>query len=267
MDLEEHVGVEEVKERCESCGAKLTDAEIEAALEGASDVFPVRALRFRAGRRRGRGRGALERRRAARYVPAGRRDAQSRLRGVRLRRYEDGARASPPGRHRRGAHGPPGHRQRRSTTGTRASWPTSPSWTDVFEDLVVEPAEIEQQRRAHHGRLPHDRPRQGQRRRDRGAGSSTSGRSATAWRRGSRSSATTKAQARRSSVEVASRLQPGDVERQGSPRSSGTCRRSLPEQTVYHGHDGVRELWRTWRTPSTRFRSWSRRSSTRATGS
>jgi hypothetical protein len=39
MDLEEHVGVEEVKERCESCGAKLTDAEIEAALEGASDVF------------------------------------------------------------------------------------------------------------------------------------------------------------------------------------------------------------------------------------
>jgi hypothetical protein len=37
MDLEEHVGVEEVKERCQSCGAKLTDAEIEAALEGASD--------------------------------------------------------------------------------------------------------------------------------------------------------------------------------------------------------------------------------------
>jgi hypothetical protein len=39
MDLEEHVGVEEVKERCESCGAKLTAAEISAALEGANDAF------------------------------------------------------------------------------------------------------------------------------------------------------------------------------------------------------------------------------------
>jgi hypothetical protein len=39
MDLEEHVGVEEVKERCESCGAKLTPAEIEAALEGANEAF------------------------------------------------------------------------------------------------------------------------------------------------------------------------------------------------------------------------------------
>jgi hypothetical protein len=39
MDLEEHVGVEQVKERCESCGAKLTDAEIAAALDGASDIF------------------------------------------------------------------------------------------------------------------------------------------------------------------------------------------------------------------------------------
>jgi hypothetical protein len=39
MDLEEHVGVEEVKERCESCGAKLTSAEIEAALEGTNDAF------------------------------------------------------------------------------------------------------------------------------------------------------------------------------------------------------------------------------------
>jgi hypothetical protein len=39
MDLEEHVGVEELKERCESCGAKLTAAEIEVALEGASDAF------------------------------------------------------------------------------------------------------------------------------------------------------------------------------------------------------------------------------------
>jgi hypothetical protein len=39
MDLEEHTGVEQLKERCESCGAKLTAAEIEAALEGTSDTF------------------------------------------------------------------------------------------------------------------------------------------------------------------------------------------------------------------------------------
>jgi hypothetical protein len=39
MDLEEHTGVDEVKERCESCGTKLTTAEIEAALEGASESF------------------------------------------------------------------------------------------------------------------------------------------------------------------------------------------------------------------------------------
>jgi len=39
MDLEEHVGVEEVKERCEQCGAKLTQEEIEVALEGASTSF------------------------------------------------------------------------------------------------------------------------------------------------------------------------------------------------------------------------------------
>jgi hypothetical protein len=39
MDLEENVGVEQVKERCESCGAKLTTREIEVALEGATDVF------------------------------------------------------------------------------------------------------------------------------------------------------------------------------------------------------------------------------------
>jgi hypothetical protein len=39
VDLEEHTGVEQVKERCESCGAKLTTAEIEAALEGTSDTF------------------------------------------------------------------------------------------------------------------------------------------------------------------------------------------------------------------------------------
>jgi hypothetical protein len=39
MDLEEHGGVESVKDRCESCGAKLTAAEVEAALEGATDSF------------------------------------------------------------------------------------------------------------------------------------------------------------------------------------------------------------------------------------
>jgi Zn finger protein HypA/HybF involved in hydrogenase expression len=39
MGLEEEVGVEQVKERCESCGAQLTDAEIEAAIEGANDAF------------------------------------------------------------------------------------------------------------------------------------------------------------------------------------------------------------------------------------
>jgi hypothetical protein len=39
VDLEENTGVEQVKERCESCGAKLTSAEIETALEGASDTF------------------------------------------------------------------------------------------------------------------------------------------------------------------------------------------------------------------------------------
>ena len=39
MDLEENVGVEELKERCESCGARLTKSEIEAALDGASDSF------------------------------------------------------------------------------------------------------------------------------------------------------------------------------------------------------------------------------------
>lgn len=39
MDLEENVGVEELKERCESCGAKLTPGEIQAALDGASDSF------------------------------------------------------------------------------------------------------------------------------------------------------------------------------------------------------------------------------------
>ena len=39
MDLEEKVGVEEVKERCESCGVRLTSAEITAALEGPGDAF------------------------------------------------------------------------------------------------------------------------------------------------------------------------------------------------------------------------------------
>ncbi len=39
MDLEEKVGVEAVKEHCESCGARLTADEIQAALEGASDTF------------------------------------------------------------------------------------------------------------------------------------------------------------------------------------------------------------------------------------
>jgi hypothetical protein len=39
MDLEEKVGVEEVKERCEQCGARLTQQEIEAALEGANEAF------------------------------------------------------------------------------------------------------------------------------------------------------------------------------------------------------------------------------------
>ena len=40
MDLEENVGVDAaVKERCESCGARLTADEIKAALDGASDSF------------------------------------------------------------------------------------------------------------------------------------------------------------------------------------------------------------------------------------
>jgi predicted RNA-binding Zn-ribbon protein involved in translation (DUF1610 family) len=39
MDLEEREGVEQVKERCESCGAQLTPAEIQAALDGTADSF------------------------------------------------------------------------------------------------------------------------------------------------------------------------------------------------------------------------------------
>jgi hypothetical protein len=39
MDLEEREGVEQVSERCEQCGARLTDDEIQAALDGANDRF------------------------------------------------------------------------------------------------------------------------------------------------------------------------------------------------------------------------------------
>jgi hypothetical protein len=39
MDLEEHVGVDQLKDRCESCGRVLTPREIETALEGPSDAF------------------------------------------------------------------------------------------------------------------------------------------------------------------------------------------------------------------------------------
>jgi hypothetical protein len=40
MDLEENTGVDAaVKERCESCGARLTAEEIQTALDGASDSF------------------------------------------------------------------------------------------------------------------------------------------------------------------------------------------------------------------------------------
>ena len=39
MDLEEHTGVNDVKDRCESCGVRLTPAEMEAALEGVGDTF------------------------------------------------------------------------------------------------------------------------------------------------------------------------------------------------------------------------------------
>jgi hypothetical protein len=39
MDLEEHGGVDAVPERCDSCGARLTAREVEAALEGTSDSF------------------------------------------------------------------------------------------------------------------------------------------------------------------------------------------------------------------------------------
>jgi hypothetical protein len=39
MDLEEREGVEPISERCKSCGAQLTAAELQVALEGESDVF------------------------------------------------------------------------------------------------------------------------------------------------------------------------------------------------------------------------------------
>jgi hypothetical protein len=39
MDLEEREGVEPLSERCQSCGAQLTAAELEAALEGPADAF------------------------------------------------------------------------------------------------------------------------------------------------------------------------------------------------------------------------------------
>jgi hypothetical protein len=39
MDLEEREGVEPIQQRCQSCGTPLTRAELEAALEGASEAF------------------------------------------------------------------------------------------------------------------------------------------------------------------------------------------------------------------------------------
>jgi hypothetical protein len=39
MDLEEHTGVDAVKDRCESCGTPLTAGEIQTALEGTGDSF------------------------------------------------------------------------------------------------------------------------------------------------------------------------------------------------------------------------------------
>jgi hypothetical protein len=39
MDLEEREGVEPLSERCQSCGTRLTAAELRAALEGPDDMF------------------------------------------------------------------------------------------------------------------------------------------------------------------------------------------------------------------------------------
>ena len=39
MDLEEREGVEPLSERCQSCGTRLTEAELKAALEGPAEAF------------------------------------------------------------------------------------------------------------------------------------------------------------------------------------------------------------------------------------
>ena len=39
MDLEENTGVDQVQEQCESCGVRLTPAEMQAALDGVGDSF------------------------------------------------------------------------------------------------------------------------------------------------------------------------------------------------------------------------------------
>jgi recombinational DNA repair protein (RecF pathway) len=39
MDLEEREGVEPLQQQCQSCGTRLTAAELQAALESESDVF------------------------------------------------------------------------------------------------------------------------------------------------------------------------------------------------------------------------------------
>ena len=39
MDLEEREGVEHLQQTCQSCGTRLTAAELQAALESESDVF------------------------------------------------------------------------------------------------------------------------------------------------------------------------------------------------------------------------------------
>ena len=39
MDLEEREGVEPRRQHCQSCGTRLTAAELQAALDSESDVF------------------------------------------------------------------------------------------------------------------------------------------------------------------------------------------------------------------------------------
>jgi hypothetical protein len=39
MDLEEREGVEPLRQTCQSCGTRLTAAELQAALDSESDVF------------------------------------------------------------------------------------------------------------------------------------------------------------------------------------------------------------------------------------